>query len=34
MTYQFSARSYRNLHGVRPELVAVATLALARSEID
>lgn len=28
MTYRFSKRSYRNLQNVRPELVAVATLAL------
>lgn len=28
MTYRFSERSYRNLRQVRPELVAVATLAL------
>ena len=34
MTFAFSARSYRNLLGVRPELISVATLALARSEID
>lgn len=34
MTFTFSDRSYRNLRGVRPELIAVATLALARSEID
>ena len=34
MTFTFSARSYRNLRGVRPELIAVATLALTRSEID
>lgn len=34
MRYTFSARSYRALDGVKPELIAVATLALARSEID
>ncbi len=34
MRYVFSAASYRNLIGVRPELVAVATLALQRSQID
>jgi peptidoglycan L-alanyl-D-glutamate endopeptidase CwlK len=28
MSYHFSDRSYRNLRNVRPELVAVATLAL------
>jgi len=28
MSYRFSERSYRNLRNVRPELVAVATLAL------
>jgi peptidoglycan L-alanyl-D-glutamate endopeptidase CwlK len=28
MSYRFSKRSYRNLQNVRPELVAVATLAL------
>jgi peptidoglycan LD-endopeptidase CwlK len=32
--YRFSARSYENLLGVRPELVAVATLALERTTVD
>lgn len=32
--YRFSARSYRNLAGVRPELVAVATLALLLTDVD
>jgi peptidoglycan LD-endopeptidase CwlK len=32
--FRFSAASYEQLAGVRPELVAVATLALSRSEID
>jgi len=30
LTYRWSERSYSNLEGVRPELVAVATLALSR----
>jgi peptidoglycan L-alanyl-D-glutamate endopeptidase CwlK len=34
MSWQFSEQSYANLVGVRPELVSVATLALARSPID
>ena len=32
--YRFSRRSYDRLTGVRPELVAVATRALALSELD
>lgn len=32
--YKFSSRSYSNLVGVRPELVAVATRALAISDVD
>jgi peptidoglycan L-alanyl-D-glutamate endopeptidase CwlK len=32
--YRFSTRSYRNLEGVRPELIAVASRALAISPID
>jgi hypothetical protein len=32
--YRFSSRSYNNLQGVNPRLVAVATLALARSDVD
>ena len=34
MSWQFSAKSFEHLAGVRPELVSVATLALARSPID
>jgi peptidoglycan L-alanyl-D-glutamate endopeptidase CwlK len=34
MSWQFSEQSFANLVGVRPELVSVATLALARSPID
>lgn len=34
MMYKFSSRSYSNLVGVRPELVAVATRALAISDVD
>ena len=34
MTFTFSPRSYRNLLGVRPELIAVATLALAKTDLD
>lgn len=32
--FRFSERSYRNLLGVRPELVAVATLGLSLSHVD
>ena len=32
--YQFSDKSFAHLVGVRPELVAVAALALARSPVD
>lgn len=32
--HRFSRRSFDRLAGVRPELVAVATLALARSDVD
>lgn len=32
--YRFSKRSYKKMAGVRPELIAVATLALSRSSID
>lgn len=32
--YRFSKRSYDKMEGVRPELVAVAALALSRSEVD
>ena len=32
--FRFSSRSYKNMVGVRPELVAVTSLALARSSID
>ena len=32
--FRFSKRSYDKLAGVRPELVAVATLALSRSPVD
>ena len=32
--FRFSQRSYDKLAGVRPELVAVATLALSRSPVD
>jgi peptidoglycan L-alanyl-D-glutamate endopeptidase CwlK len=32
--YRFSSRSYANLKGVDPRLVAVATLALSMGEID
>lgn len=34
MKYKFSKRSYSKMHGVRPELIAVATRALALSPID
>ena len=34
MTWKFSEQSFTHLVGVRPELVSVATLALARSPID
>lgn len=34
MMFRFSQRSYNNLVGVRPELVAVATRALALSSVD
>lgn len=34
MTYRFSRRSYQALTGVRPELVAVATRALALTDVD
>lgn len=34
MSYRFSKRSYTNLVGVRPELVAVATRALDLTPID
>ena len=34
MMFRFSQRSYNNLAGVRPELVAVATRALALSSVD
>lgn len=34
MSWQFSEKSFGHLVGVRPELVSVATLALARSPID
>lgn len=33
-SYRFSRRSYDRLAGVRPELIAVATRALALSELD
>ena len=32
--YRFSERSYRNLQGVQPELVAVMTLTLTRAEAN
>lgn len=32
--HRFSARSYKKMAGVRPELIAVATLALSRSKLD
>lgn len=34
MSYRFSQRSYRNLAGVRPELIAVATRALVLTPVD
>jgi peptidoglycan L-alanyl-D-glutamate endopeptidase CwlK len=34
MTYRFSERSARNLAGVHPHLIAVAAMALSRSEVD
>lgn len=34
MTWRFSARSYRAMVGVRPELVAIASRALLLSKVD
>lgn len=34
MSYKFSKRSYRKMDGVKPELICIASRALAISEVD